>query len=433
MSGISQWQICNFNDASGLWFCGCSVALGVVLCCSVALLCCSVLFCGSSVFVFFCGPIVLCFSVALLCSSVAMGSAAFCLDLHAGYRCRHSGACCTAGWHIPIEHTAFRAAAAHFAHEAARLFVRAPDLPGDAAAIIGTTSTGACVFFEKDRGRLCRIHRELGHDLLPSACRIFPRIILKDSRGTLVTLSHFCPTAAALLFSRAAARIVEAPRSLLPSGPLEGLDATDTLPPLLRPGMLMDIEGYEAWERHGVRVLADVRFTADVALQIIGEATASVEGWAPGRGSLREAVERSFDCPLEARGETGPARHVERMMLAIRSVPSGLDAPVPSDNIAGRWETVASICERYDRVIRNYLAARLFGNWIAYHAQRLSTVVEWLKICLSILKVETARHTGDADLSDSSEVVRRAIRATDLLVVHLSDTRVLARLIDLRE
>src|SRR5687768_5911321 len=31
-------------------------------------------------------------------------SVATCLSFHAAYRCRHSGACCRAGWTIPFDH-----------------------------------------------------------------------------------------------------------------------------------------------------------------------------------------------------------------------------------------------------------------------------------------------------------------------------------------
>ena len=60
----------------------------------------------------------------------------------------------------------------------------------------------------------CAIHRVLGHDALPSACRHFPRAAVTDDLGTFVTLSHFCPTAASMLFrDDVELSIVEAPAS----------------------------------------------------------------------------------------------------------------------------------------------------------------------------------------------------------------------------
>src|SRR5262245_2519115 len=124
---------------------------------------------------------------------------AFCLDMHAGYRCQHAGACCTAGWTIPAEPPVVHAVEAHF-RAAGRLFVTSTSSPDD-PAMVALTTRGACVFYDQAHDRLCAIHRELGAEYLPSACRHFPRVVLTDDRGTFVSLSHFCPTAAALLFA----------------------------------------------------------------------------------------------------------------------------------------------------------------------------------------------------------------------------------------
>src|SRR6185312_11317183 len=69
----------------------------------------------------------------------------WCLSFHAGYRCRHSGACCTAGWAIPFDPT-----------EAAR--VESLQLTGsgrlvwksesDDQAYARKTSDGACSFYD---------------------------------------------------------------------------------------------------------------------------------------------------------------------------------------------------------------------------------------------------------------------------------------------
>ncbi len=198
---------------------------------------------------------------------------ALCLGLHAGYLCQHAGACCTAGWAIPIERRAYEQVRVHFGgHGRVRLFADGGPLPDGAAAVLGFQSTGACVFFEQGRGNLCAVHRELGAASLPAACRHFPRLVLHDARGTRVSLSHFCPTAAALLRSpnTQAFAIVRAPGPLTladdladggseSSDRLEGLDARDALPPLLRPGMLTDFEGYDAWERAAIALLAQER------------------------------------------------------------------------------------------------------------------------------------------------------------------------------
>ncbi len=91
-----------------------------------------------------------------------------------------------------------------------------------------------------------------------------------------MTLSHYCPTAAGMLFpcqseelgspgdeesagprgsGDPALRIVEDPPAFPADWPWEGLDARDALPPLLRPGVLMDWPSLERWERFAVSVL----------------------------------------------------------------------------------------------------------------------------------------------------------------------------------
>jgi hypothetical protein len=312
-------------------------------------------------------------------------------------------------------------------------------LPDGAAAVLGLQATGACVFFEGDRGNLCAIHRELGVESLPMACRQFPRVVLDDPRGTLVSLSHFCPTAAALLRaspSTTAFEIVEAPSSLSLGGHAEGLDARDVLPPLLRPGMLTDHGGYDAWERRAISVLARDDLTAARALDIIRSATLAVQEWRPGPVSLRATVDREFDIASARKPDQadtgdlgGNARalrdelDVARVQLAVSSVLPGLPRPSIDEGFVG------VIPREFDGVVRAYLAARLFGNWVAYHGQGLHAVVEYLQVALAVLKMEAARHRARVAPSSPWQTVIDAIRNADLLLVHLADAKTLSRLL----
>jgi len=174
----------------------------------------------------------------------------FVLSIHADYACRHSGACCTAGWRIPVERACEErlvgsGGSPEVTSGGTTLFVR------DGALTMLALADGACVCFDRAaEGRpACAIHRTFGHEALPSACAHFPRVAVTDDRATAVTLSHFCPTAAAMLFRDMQLSIVEAPPSFNSVREYEGLDACGVLPPLLRPGMLMDLESHHAWER----------------------------------------------------------------------------------------------------------------------------------------------------------------------------------------
>src|SRR5262249_51236104 len=133
--------------------------------------------------------------------------------------------------------------------------------PEDNATIVARRPDGTCVFFDRDGDRLCAIHRAAGPDALPSACRHFPRELLIDRRGVFVSLRPFGPTAGALLLNPCGLNIVPAEPPLRLYGRLEGLDATDALAPLVRPGRLTDLDGYGAWERSGIETLARPELT----------------------------------------------------------------------------------------------------------------------------------------------------------------------------
>ena len=347
-----------------------------------------------------------------------------CLSIHALWQCRHAGACCQAGWAIPVEAPTFERLQVHFRGHATGRFDLAGPLPEGAAALLNTTADGTCLFYE---GRSCAIHRELGPLALPVACQQFPRKVLRDGRGTFVALSHFCPTAAGLLLGAGRLDVVEAPASLTLNGALEGLDATNVLPPLLKPGLLTDLEGYAEWERQAICVFDSDRWSVDTALGRIEAATWMLGQWSPCEGSLRDAAAAAFSA-----GEAlvGPADDVRRYRLAAGAVPAGLSAPqLPADvDLAGGF--LASWMPASDRVVRAYLASHLFGNWIAYYAAGLQTVVEYLRVCLSVLTIEIARQHQAAPDAPREQLLLEALRQADLLMVHLVDPRSLAHSIE---
>jgi Fe-S-cluster containining protein len=203
-----------------------------------------------------------------------------CLTVHTEYGCRRSGACCSSGWPIPIERdrlslleTALADGRLQARVRGRALWMRAADTEPDTPAHLESDPRG-CVFFD-DRGtRQCRIHHSLGHAALPLACRQFPRISVLDPRGASITLSHYCPTAATLLDERRAIAIVDDPPAFPPGAEYVGLDVRASLPPLLRPGMLMDWEAWWEWERRAVALLSQPDRTPDEA---IGRLQSAVE------------------------------------------------------------------------------------------------------------------------------------------------------------
>lgn len=288
-----------------------------------------------------------------------------CLSVHAAWACRHSGACCGAGWAIPIE-----------AHLIAPL--RAAGLDPGPAGAIPTRPGGECAFFEAAGGRLCAIHRRAGPALLPSACRHFPRVVVNDPRGASVTLSHFCPTAAALLFDAPPLRIVEAPPRIALDGALEGLDATDVLPPLLSPGLLMDWDGYSAWEEEAVALFdADDRSPEDAA-RTLAAATDSAARWTPRAGPLAEFVRECF--------------------AAAR-------ADLPGHG-GDRWGGFAP-------AVNAFLAAHAFASWAAHGQVGVRAIPAAVSAALLALRTHMRRHPAI-----TREALTDAIRDTDLRLRH---------------
>ena len=223
----------------------------------------------------------------------------FCLSVFARFRCRHSGACCTSGWPIHVETD--RLAALRDAVGAGRLtftldgagdelpFVLPAHLPPGAGGVLRARASGACVFYQR-AGGLCAIQRSLGHDLLPSACQHFPRRCLMEPDRIAVSLSHYCPTVARLAFrADIHLRVVPAPARLVGHITLEGLDAREALPPLLRPGLLTDLTGYRTWERVVIEILTTPH-SPEAALAEVSALTERVRTWTPRDGDLREAV-----------------------------------------------------------------------------------------------------------------------------------------------
>jgi hypothetical protein len=354
---------------------------------------------------------------------------AVCLSFHADWRCRHSGACCRAGWAIPVEADRFERIRAHVGPQrGAHLFVTGGPLPDGAAAVLASGADGACRFHE---GQRCAIHRDLGEDALPSACQQFPRIALTDARGTFVRLSHYCPTAASLLMQTSTFTTVPAPATIALNGRVEGLDARAVLPPLLRSGLLTDVDGYAIWERLGVETLASGTLTASEAVAVIDAATLVTLEWRPADIPLADAVRNAFASAHPIAPSIDLQRDLVGFACATSSIPYGLRAPTVPRGIEAVWTHANSELDEHDAALRAWLASHLFGNWVAYSANGLSTVVEYLRVCLAVLRVELARECVRQTRRPTDQRMLEAIRQSDHILHHLAEVPALTRSIEL--
>jgi Fe-S-cluster containining protein len=355
---------------------------------------------------------------------------AFCLDIHARYQCQHAGACCES-WSVPAEPQVIDLVREHKVRRdgvTGEMFLSSPAEDGTKKWIVARDDRGECVFFERDRGRLCLIHRALGSDALPSACRHFPRKIVIDRRGTLISLSHFCPTAAATLLAPGTLSIVEALPPLRLSGPIEGLDASDALPPLVRPGLLCDIQGYDEWERAGTSVFARPDLGFETCLDIVAAATESIRGWKPGGEPLADRVRASFHTAYgsTATRNWSPSCAIERVRsLTIGEVGDDLTTIEAFDE---KWDDYPGRhVDWFNAGMKNYLAARLFANWIAYQGRGLRTIVEWLRTCAAVVGHELLRAPAESSSAPDTTSFIEAVRRADLLLLHVLDSASFAK------
>lgn len=391
----------------------------------------------------------------------------FSLSIHADYRCGRSGACCTSGWPIPVE----RATYEHLSGMLARgdltppdpgsgaagarraLFVAPAGAPAETPVLVaandrlstkaGATRSaskglGACAFYEAAAG-LCAIHRQAGPALLPIACRQFPRVALADARGLFVNLSHYCPTSARLLLREdVTLQVVEGPAAF-PSGfQFDPLDARDALPPLLRPGVLMSLPAFDLWERRAVEMFAGAAQTAEQSLANLMSFTDAVRAWTPAAGDLERCVE-DWRGGTGGAGEAGVAgfdtgRIARACAMVFDAIPPSLrpgDAVGPAASAFDRF--VAPTWLAHAAAVRRYLAARLFGSWVAYQGGGLRTIVSSVDVALSVLKANAAVVAGNARRLLDQDLLLAAIRRTDEMLVHLAAPEKLARLLSAAE
>lgn len=359
-----------------------------------------------------------------------MGSNVFALSIHADYRCRNSGLCCGADWDVPMELPVYRSlkeaveqGRLRVAPESAGLdpFVVAPDLPDDAAAMFERNDHGECVFFERT-SRLCIVHRDLGEPALAATCRHFPRVAVHDRRGTFVSLSHFCPTASSLLFRDDVTLGIVASPAAFPPADYEGLTVRpDDLPPMLHPDMLMDLEGYAAWEAHMVGRCTDAGASPESVLATLVRDARVLRTWRPGAESLAQAVAA---LPRGVVGAPVPET-IEASLEAFRDVINAVPPefrPEPDEgglDFAYR-EWVRPAWTSFAAPLRHYIAAKSFANWTAYQGRGVASIVRGLEAAVSLVRVEAARECREAGRTLDQPLMLEAFRSADFSLNHLA-------------
>jgi Fe-S-cluster containining protein len=358
-------------------------------------------------------------------------SRVFALSFHADYRCQHSGVCCSSDWDVPVELPIYRTltealangriAPENVADRDLPPLIVEDDLPDDAAAMLARTPRGECVFYHRD-SRLCAIHRDAGETHLPATCRHFPRLAVRDGRGTTISLTHYCPTAARSLFrTDVPIEIVEAPVAFPPAD-YEGLSiGPEDWPPLLHPTLLMDLEGYDGWERHMVARCADPLASAESVVRTLERDARAMHLFTPGSGTLTDAIARLAPEFAGIRPEVslGPSLVLHAEVLA--AVPPDLKPDPDEDGLAEAFTTfVAPRWAEWQTPLKRYLAAKSLGNWTSYQGRGLLTIVRGLEAALALVRVEASRQCRDAARPLDADLLCEAFRQADFSLNHLA-------------
>ena len=353
----------------------------------------------------------------------------FSLSIHADYQCEHSGVCCTSDWDVAAELPVYRTL--DEAMTAGRLVAPAipaggsvfipEDLPDDAGAMVARTSEGDCVFYHRHSG-LCVVHRDMGEALLPSTCRHFPRVAVRDQRGTFISLTHYCPTAASMLFrDDVPLEIVESPPAFPPAA-YDGLVVDpEAWPPLLHPQMLMNLEAYSAWERHMVRRCADPSASPESVIATLTRDARLLRAYTPGARSLLDAIAA---LPREMIGAAASRTLDESLALfagVIAAVPDEYTPPPDEQMLPEAFaQHVVPEWPGWRAPVNRYLAAKAFASWTAYQGRGVLTIVRGLEAALGLVRVEAARQCRDQNRPLDAGLLREAFRNADFLLNHLA-------------
>lgn len=378
------------------------------------------------------------------------------LAFHADYRCANSGVCCSADWQIPVEPEAQRQIRRHlrddslhppgdFPPDADLLLTRTPNLPAGAEVALGRDDNGHCLFFDESGGCLCTIHRDIGHEAIPVTCQMFPRLCVLQPRGTFITLSHFCPTAAAMLFrDDADITIVHGPEAF-PAGHLyAGHDARNHAPPLLRPDVLLSWETHDLWERHTVATMANESLSPEEALILLCISAEKARNWTEQAGDQMRFLKHIFkeDSRIDPEAfreqitqiPSGLHRAAPLSAAIVRSLPetgphllerqgNPLDVYLPDDaaRLASDFDNhVRPRWAEFHTPIRRHLAARLFANQFAYQGDGLRTGLFAVVTSLAVLRVHAAALCARERRDLDRDLLLEAIRQTDFLLLHVA-------------
>ncbi len=295
-----------------------------------------------------------------------------------------------------------------------------PGAPPDIAGVLALGATGACVFHAPREPRAPHAWLDvpadgerggcLVHAMRPSSCVHFPFVCVVDPRGVHVTLSHYCPTAAALLFDADGPPLkVAGPAVPVGAADPEGLDAREALPPV--------------WVSR-----VDERDREAAVFRVSGSrAPATVLPRLMSWDEVTEWESRTIDEAVASTGDIAPP-DMALFDRARAAVADGLHwTEAPPGTLDAWHRLVAPAWPHWRSPVGRYLASKVHAAWALYLGDGTTAVLRQVRVAATVLAVEAVRVCLQADAPLDGPRLLAAIRQTDLLLVHYADPVRLAR------
>lgn len=215
--------------------------------------------------------------------------------------------------------------------------------------------------------------------------------------------------------------IVEAPLAF-PPAEYDGLviDAEEW-PPLLHPQMLMDFEGYTAWEQHMVSRCAHQTASPESVIATLLRDARVLRAYQPESGPLTAAVNRLPLEMIDAESERILASSLDRFREVMAAVPDEFRPEPDEQMLAPAYEQlVLPEWRTWKTPLNRYLAAKAFASWTAYQGRGVISIVRGLEVAMALVRVEAARQCRNANRVLDQELLREAIRSADFMLNHLA-------------
>jgi hypothetical protein len=215
-----------------------------------------------------------------------------------------------------------------------------------------------------------------------------------------------------------------------PPAEYEGLVVyKDAWPPLLHPRMLMDLDGYSAWERHMVARCRDLTRPPESVVATLARDARLMRAWRPGGRSLAETVVALPGTVVEDAAHATLDASFKRYGEVLAAIPDDLQSPRDERDLGVAFSRlVRPVWDEFHAPLNRYLAAKAFATWSAYQGRGLATIVRSLEAALALVRVEAARECRAAGRRLDAALLREAFRAADYLLNHLATGQALAEL-----